>query len=72
METLRRFPPWARKSIGISLIILGCFGFLPILGFWMIPLGLVVLSADYRLARRMHIRIRWLIRRFRRRFSSSP
>ncbi|WP_293949905.1 PGPGW domain-containing protein [Sneathiella sp.] len=41
-----------RFILGWSLIIGGIFGFLPILGFWMIPLGLLVLSADYPFARR--------------------
>ena len=33
-----------RVLIGIVLIVFGIFGFLPVLGFWMIPLGLLVLS----------------------------
>lgn len=36
----------ARIAIGIAVILCGFLGFLPILGFWMIPLGLVVLSVD--------------------------
>jgi hypothetical protein len=36
----------ARIAIGIVLILLGLLGFLPVLGFWMVPLGLVVLSYD--------------------------
>jgi purine-cytosine permease-like protein len=36
----------ARIVIGVLLIIGGIFGFLPILGFWMIPLGFIVLSVD--------------------------
>jgi len=36
----------ARIAIGITMVILGCFGFLPILGFWMIPVGLLILSHD--------------------------
>jgi fatty acid desaturase len=35
-----------RIVIGIALILGGFVGFLPILGFWMIPLGLAVLSID--------------------------
>lgn len=41
-----------RVALGIGLTILGCFGFLPILGFWMIPLGLLVLSYEFALVRR--------------------
>lgn len=32
--------------LGILLIFGGFLGFLPILGFWMIPLGLFILSYD--------------------------
>jgi hypothetical protein len=33
-------------AIGVLLILFGFLGFLPVLGFWMVPLGLVVLSYD--------------------------
>lgn len=41
-------PDWApaRIAIGVLLILFGFLGFLPVLGFWMVPLGLVVLSYD--------------------------
>jgi hypothetical protein len=42
----------ARLGIGTALIIGGLLGFLPILGFWMIPLGLIVLSVDVPVVRR--------------------
>jgi len=35
-----------RIPIGIALLGGGVVGFLPILGFWMIPLGLAVLAQD--------------------------
>ncbi len=41
-----------RLIVGTLLIIFGLFGFLPVLGFWMIPLGLVILSVDFPLLRR--------------------
>ena len=41
-----------RLALGILLIILGLLGFLPVLGFWMIPLGLLVLSIDLPAVRR--------------------
>jgi hypothetical protein len=43
--TLPDYAP-ARIAIGILLIFGGFLGFLPVLGFWMIPLGLAVLSYD--------------------------
>jgi hypothetical protein len=46
-----------RIGAGTALIVLGLFGFLPILGFWMLPLGLLVLSYDIPLVRRLRRRI---------------
>jgi hypothetical protein len=46
-----------RIAVGILLVIGGIFGFLPILGFWMIPLGLIILSVDLPLVRRLRRRI---------------
>jgi purine-cytosine permease-like protein len=46
-----------RIAIGIVLVILGMFGFLPILGFWMIPLGLLVLSYEFATVRRWRRRL---------------
>jgi len=58
----------ARIGIGAGLIVGGCLGFLPILGFWMIPLGALVLSHDLPFARRMRQRwsVRWAKRRQKR------
>lgn len=53
-----------RIGIGIALIIFGCLGFLPILGFWMVPLGLLVLSNDLPAVRRWRRRLAvWWARR---------
>ena len=41
-----------RITIGVLLVICGILGFLPVLGFWMIPLGLLVLSVDIPVVRR--------------------
>lgn len=57
-----------RIAMGWLLIFLGCLGFLPVLGFWMIPLGLLVLSHDLAWARRRRRRMEvWWERRRRRR-----
>jgi len=53
---LRRFLAWTRARvacglravIGLLLIIGGIFGFLPILGLWMLPLGIAVAALDVR------------------------
>jgi hypothetical protein len=42
----RRLPPGTRLPAGFALIIGGTFGFLPVLGFWMIPLGVGVAALD--------------------------
>jgi hypothetical protein len=47
----------ARMGLGIFLVLLGFLGFLPILGFWMVPLGLIVLSVDIPLVRRVNRRL---------------
>ena len=67
IERLHRFPPLLRKFIGISLVMLGILGFLPVLGFWMIPIGLIVLSADYRFARYLYVNAKLMKRRYVRR-----
>ena len=61
---------WIRVPLGLLLIVGGMLGFLPVLGFWMLPLGLALLSLDVALLRRPTARAivagerRW--RRFRR------
>ena len=45
-------PPGVRTLIGVLLMVGGVFGFLPILGFWMFPLGLAFVALDFPPARR--------------------
>ena len=61
-----------RISIGILLTVFGLFGFLPILGHWMLVLGLLVLSVDIAFVRRWRRQAevalgRWIIGRYPRR-----
>ena len=51
-------PRIVRVGLGLLLIVGGVLGFLPVLGFWMIPLGLVVIFFEA-----PWVRERW--RRFR-------
>lgn len=44
----RRIRPGLRSLLGLLLILGGIFGFLPILGFWMLPLGLALIGMDLR------------------------
>ena len=46
-----------RTVLGVGLCTGGVLGFLPVVGFWMLPLGILVLSVEYH-----------PVRRFRRRF----
>jgi hypothetical protein len=55
-----------RIAIGILLVFCGFLGFLPVLGFWMIPLGLLVLSYEFAGVRRLRRRtVVWWERRRR-------
>jgi len=37
---------WIRIPLGILLVLGGIFSFLPVLGIWMLPLGLLLLALD--------------------------
>ena len=39
-------PPVIRSVIGLLFMVGGVFGFLPILGFWMLPLGVAFVALD--------------------------
>jgi len=51
---LAGFVDWVRRPtsrlirlpLGVVLILGGIFGFLPLLGFWMVPLGLLLIARD--------------------------
>ncbi len=45
---------WIRIPAGVLLVLFGLFGFLPVLGFWMIPLGLWLLAVDIPAVRRLN------------------
>ena len=57
--------PWLRITIGVLLCLGGVFSILPVLGIWMLPLGLVVLSIDIPRVRRWRRRFSvWFTRRY--------
>ena len=71
---MARFVTWIRKPelritriiFGVLLVLLGFVGFLPILGFWMVPLGLLLLAQDVTFLRRPVVRaIEWCERKWR-------
>jgi hypothetical protein len=54
---------WLRIPLGSLLVLAGLLGFLPILGFWMIPLGLSLLAVDFPVLRPILRRFREWLRR---------
>jgi len=61
--------------IGLGIVLVGCgfLGFLPVLGFWMIPLGFLVLSVDLPAVRRWRRQLTvWWYRRKDERKNSKP
>jgi len=54
-----------RIAIGGLLVVGGFLGFLPVLGFWMVPLGLLILSVDIPRVRRWRRRFAvWFSRKY--------
>ncbi len=48
---------FVRIALGGTLVVVGgLFGFLPVLGYWMVPLGLLVLASDIPMIRRWNRR----------------
>lgn len=58
-----------RIALGVASVIGGVFSFLPVLGIWMLPLGIVILSVDFPSVRRARRRfsVKWGRRKHRRR-----
>jgi hypothetical protein len=55
-----------RILIGMLLVFFGFLGFLPVLGFWMAPLGILILSYEFATVRRFRRRsVVWWERRKR-------
>jgi hypothetical protein len=47
VERLRRPEArWFRIPLGVLSVVAGIFSFLPVLGIWMLPLGLLLLALD--------------------------
>jgi hypothetical protein len=54
-----------RIPVGLLFIFAGFLGFLPILGFWMLPIGVVLLSLDIPILKRPTVRaISWAERQW--------
>ena len=56
---------WVRVPVGVFLIAGGLVSFLPLLGAWMLPLGLLLLAEDLPFLRRPMLRaLLWVERRW--------
>jgi type IV secretory pathway TrbD component len=65
-------PRYVSIAVGLALVLAGLVGFLPVVGFWMLPLGLAILAAHFSFARRLRhklMRAFVRLRRFYRRFA---
>ena len=62
---MRALPSPVRLTVGVLLLLGGALFFLPVLGLWMIPLGLLILSLDFRWARRGHLSFVTWVRRWK-------
>jgi hypothetical protein len=63
---------WLRIPAGLLLIFGGLLSFLPILGLWMLPLGLLLLAEDVAVLQRWRSRVLdWIERRHPRWLESS-
>jgi hypothetical protein len=49
---------WVRIPVGVMLILGGVASFLPVLGVWMLPLGLLLIAQDLPF---LHRPARWLL-----------
>ena len=56
----RHLPPVVRSGLGVLCMAGGVVGFLPVVGFWMLPLGVVLIALDIPPFRRRVLR--WLAR----------
>lgn len=56
---------WVRIPAGLLFILGGLLGFLPVLGLWMLPLGLALLAEDIPAARRLRSRLLAAYARYR-------
>lgn len=69
---------WVRFPLGVLFILGGFFSFLPLLGVWMLPLGILLIAVDVPPVRRWVIRTwpkieaRWRLYRQRKVRSDEP
>jgi hypothetical protein len=78
---LARFLYWLRQPsmllarilVALLLVVGGVFAFLPILGFWMLPLGLIIIAQDLPFLQPPLVRVlQWVERKWGSWRSKSP
>ena len=78
---LARFLHWLRQPsmlfarilVSLLLVVGGVFAFLPILGFWMLPLGLIIIAQDLPFLQMPLVRVfQWVERKWGGWRSKSP
>ena len=47
VAAIRYMPMGTRAGAGVAFMVGGVFGFLPILGFWMIPVGIFMVATEF-------------------------
>jgi hypothetical protein len=52
-EKVMHLPRPVRIVVGLLFVLFGLVGFLPILGFWMTPVGLAILAIDIPAVRKL-------------------
>ena len=66
LKKMKLLPKPARIAAGFAFVLMGLVGFLPVLGFWMVPAGLAILAIDFPLARTLVRRMMTAFNRWRR------
>lgn len=65
-EKVSRLPKPVRIVVGVLFVLFGLVGFLPILGFWMVPVGLAILSIDIPIVKKLVHRLTTAFNKWRR------
>ena len=65
-EKISRLPKPVRIIAGVLFVLFGLVGFLPILGFWMVPLGLAILAIDIPIVKKLVHRLTTAFNKWRR------
>jgi hypothetical protein len=65
-EKVMHLPRPVRIVVGILFVMFGLVGFLPILGFWMVPVGLGILAIDIPIVKKFVNRVVTAFNKWRR------